>query len=114
MYIYYSIGNNSGPRTLVRIVEVSVIGGVRFQRFHCTCTVVSSLCMYSMYVCTVCMYVCMYVCIYVCIYVCMYVLCMYVCMYYVCMYVCMYVVNVEILAIHLIWQFGDEQLNRQI
>ena len=25
MYIYYSIGNNSGPRTLVRIVEVSVI-----------------------------------------------------------------------------------------
>ena len=36
MYIYYSIGNNSGPRTLVRIVEVSVIGGVRFRRFHCT------------------------------------------------------------------------------
>jgi len=35
MYIYYSIGNNSGPRTLVRIVEVSVIGGVRFRRFHC-------------------------------------------------------------------------------
>ena len=29
MYIYYSIGNNSGPWTLVRIVEVSVIGGVR-------------------------------------------------------------------------------------
>ena len=23
-------------------------------------------------------------------------------------------VNVEILAIHLIWRFGDEQLNRQI
>ena len=35
MYIHYSIGNNSGPRTLVRIVEVSVIGGVRFWRFHC-------------------------------------------------------------------------------
>ena len=35
MYIYYSIGNNSGPRTLVRIVEVSVIGGVRFRMFHC-------------------------------------------------------------------------------
>ena len=35
MYIYYSTGNNSGPRTLVRIVEVSVIGGVRFRRFHC-------------------------------------------------------------------------------
>ena len=33
MYIY--IGNNSGPWTLVRIVEVSVIGGVRFRRFHC-------------------------------------------------------------------------------
>ena len=98
MYIYYSIGNNSGPRTLVRIVEVSVIGGVRFRRFHCTCTVVSSLCMYSMYVCTVCIYVCMYVlCMYVCMYVCMYYVCMYVCMYvsmyymYVCMYTCMYV-----------------------
>ena len=40
MYIYYSIGNNLGPRTLVRIVEVFVIGGVRFWRFHCTlCTV---------------------------------------------------------------------------
>ena len=26
---------NSGPWTLVRIVEVSVIGGVRFWRFHC-------------------------------------------------------------------------------
>ena len=26
---------NSGPRTLVRIVEVSVIGRVCFQRFHC-------------------------------------------------------------------------------
>ena len=26
MYIYYSIGNNSGLRTLVCIVEVSVIG----------------------------------------------------------------------------------------
>ena len=35
MYIYYSIGNNSGPRTLVCIVGVSVIGGVRFRRFHC-------------------------------------------------------------------------------
>ena len=35
MYIYYSIGNNSGPRTLVRTVEVSVIGGVHFRRFHC-------------------------------------------------------------------------------
>ena len=27
---------NSGPRTLVRIVEVSAIGGVRFRRFHCS------------------------------------------------------------------------------
>ena len=36
MYIYYSIGNNSGPRTLVHIVEVSVIGGVRFRRYHCS------------------------------------------------------------------------------
>ena len=35
MYIHYSIGNNSGPRTLVCIVEVSVIGGVHFRRFHC-------------------------------------------------------------------------------
>ena len=35
MYIHYSIGNNSGPRTLVRIVEVTVIGRVRFRRFHC-------------------------------------------------------------------------------
>ena len=35
MYIYYSIGNNSGPWTLIRIVEVSVIGGVHFRRFHC-------------------------------------------------------------------------------
>ena len=35
MYIHYSTGNNSGPRTLVRIVEVSVIGGVHFRRFHC-------------------------------------------------------------------------------
>ena len=34
MYIHYSIGNNSGPRTLVRIVEVSIIGGVCFRRFH--------------------------------------------------------------------------------
>jgi len=34
MYIY--IGNNSGPWTLVRIVEVSVIGGVHFRRFHCS------------------------------------------------------------------------------
>ena len=61
--------------------------------------------------------VCMYV-LCVCMYyvLCMYVLCMYyVCIMYVCiMYVCMYVVNVEILAIYLIWQFGDEQLNRQI
>ena len=39
MYIYYIIGNNSGPQTLVRIVEVSVIGGVRFRRFHCICLV---------------------------------------------------------------------------
>ena len=35
MYIHYSIGNNSGLWTLVRIVEVSVIGGVCFRRFHC-------------------------------------------------------------------------------
>ena len=35
MYIYYSIGNNSGPWTLVRIVEVSVIGRVHFRRLHC-------------------------------------------------------------------------------
>ena len=28
---------NSGPLTLVRIVEVSVIGGVHFRRFHCIC-----------------------------------------------------------------------------
>ena len=35
MYIYYSIGNNLGPQTLVHIVEVSIIGGVRFRRFHC-------------------------------------------------------------------------------
>ena len=35
MYIYYSIGNNLRLRTLVRIVEVSVIGGVCFRRFHC-------------------------------------------------------------------------------
>ena len=26
---------NSGPQTLVCIVEVSIIGGVRFRRFHC-------------------------------------------------------------------------------
>ena len=32
---YVRIGNNSGPWILVRIVEVSVIGEVRFQRFHC-------------------------------------------------------------------------------
>ena len=31
MYIYYSIGNNLGPRTLVRIVEVSVIGGLNLK-----------------------------------------------------------------------------------
>ena len=30
MYIHYSIGNNSGPWTLVRIMEVSVIGGAIF------------------------------------------------------------------------------------
>ena len=35
MYIRYSIGNNSGLWTLVHIVEISVIGGVRFRRFHC-------------------------------------------------------------------------------
>ena len=35
MYIHYSIGNNSGRQILVRIVEVSVIGGVHFRRFHC-------------------------------------------------------------------------------
>ena len=35
MYIYYSIGNNLRPRTLVCIVEVSVIGEVCFRRFHC-------------------------------------------------------------------------------
>ena len=35
MYIHYSTGNNSGPQTLVRIVEVSIIGGVHFRRFHC-------------------------------------------------------------------------------
>ena len=31
MYIHYSIGNNLGPRTLVRIVEVSVIGESVFR-----------------------------------------------------------------------------------
>ena len=31
MYLHYSIGNNSGPQTLVRIVEVSVIGGSPFS-----------------------------------------------------------------------------------
>ena len=36
MYIYYSIGNNLGLQTLVRTVEVSVIGGVCFRRFHCS------------------------------------------------------------------------------
>ena len=36
MYIHYSTGNNLGPRTLVCIVEVSVIGGVHFRRFHCS------------------------------------------------------------------------------
>ena len=35
MYIHYSTGNNLGPWTLVCIVEVSVVGGVHFQRFHC-------------------------------------------------------------------------------
>ena len=44
MYIYYSIGNNSGPRTLVRIVEVSVIGGVRFWRFHCRISMYKTNC----------------------------------------------------------------------
>ena len=39
MYIHYSTGNNSGPQTLVRIVEVSVIGGVHFRRFHCNPTI---------------------------------------------------------------------------
>ena len=43
MYIHYSIGNNSGLWTLVHIVEVSVIGGVRFRRFHCICI---HICMY--------------------------------------------------------------------
>ena len=33
--VHYSIGSNSGLRTLVCIVEVSVIGGVRFRKFHC-------------------------------------------------------------------------------
>ena len=33
--VHYSIGNNSGPWTLVRIVEVSVIGRVHFRRLHC-------------------------------------------------------------------------------
>ena len=50
MYIYYSIGNNSGPRTLVRIVEVSVIGGVRFRRFHCRSNVENFF--FSLYVAT--------------------------------------------------------------
>ena len=36
MYIHYSTGNISGPQTLVRIVEVFVIGEVHFRRFHCT------------------------------------------------------------------------------
>ena len=36
MYIHYSTGNISGLRTLVHIVEVSVIGGVHFRRFHCS------------------------------------------------------------------------------
>ena len=40
MHIYYSTRNNSGPWTLVRIVEVSVIGGVHFRRFHCKCGIV--------------------------------------------------------------------------
>ena len=35
MYIHYSTGDNSGPWTLVCIVEVSIIGGVHFRRFHC-------------------------------------------------------------------------------
>ena len=34
--VHVRIGNNSGPWTLVRIVEVSVIGGVCLRRFHCT------------------------------------------------------------------------------
>ena len=32
----YSIGNDSGLQLLVQIVEVSVIGGVRCWKFHCT------------------------------------------------------------------------------
>ena len=36
MYIHYSTRNNSGPQTLVHIVEVSIIGGVHFWRFHCS------------------------------------------------------------------------------
>ena len=47
MYIYYSIGNNSGPQTLVCIVEVSVIRGVRFQRFHCIAFVSIAVCTLS-------------------------------------------------------------------
>ena len=35
MYSKRSIGNDSEPWHLIRIVEVSVIGGVRYQRFHC-------------------------------------------------------------------------------
>ena len=33
-----------GPQTLVRIVEVSVIGGVHFRRFHCIHTVSNDRC----------------------------------------------------------------------
>ena len=50
MYIYYSIGNNSGPQTLVCIVEVSVIGGVRFRRFHCIAFVSIAVCTLSTHI----------------------------------------------------------------
>ena len=55
MYIYYSIGNNSGPQTLVRIVEVSVIGGVRFRRFHCIAFVSIAVCTLSTHTSLHCM-----------------------------------------------------------
>ena len=47
MYIYYSI---VGTRTLVCIVEVSVIGGVHFRRFHCMCVSTLSFTWYILYV----------------------------------------------------------------
>ena len=40
----YTIGNDSGPWLLVRIMEVSVIGGVRCQSFHCIHTL---LCLFQ-------------------------------------------------------------------